>query len=101
MHSVLYFIGSPKETSDKSVGLVTWPAMQSGHQPLGSDSNLKKNQVIYKIRIKSIPVSDQARPIRVNLSAPTLCPPLSNQTDSRLAFLQLITGVCLTSLGLL
>jgi len=39
MHSVLYFIGSPKETSDKSVGLVTWPAMQSGHQPLGSDSN--------------------------------------------------------------
>jgi len=42
MHSVLYFIGSPKETSDKSVGLVTWPAMQSGHQPLGSDSNLKK-----------------------------------------------------------
>lgn len=41
MHAVLYFIGSPKETSDKPVGLVTWPSMQSGHQPLGSDSTEK------------------------------------------------------------
>ncbi len=41
MHAVLYFIRSPKETSDESVGLVTWPPMLPELQPLGSKSTEK------------------------------------------------------------
>lgn len=72
MHAVLYFIRSPKETSDKSVSLVTWPLMQSGHQPLGSNSTKKLGPSKPQIRIKFITVPDQIQPIEVYFSVPTL-----------------------------
>lgn len=91
MHAVLYFIRSPKETSDKPVGLVTWPLMQSGHQPLGSDSNEK---TWLKWPANENQIHPHVWPGQANHGQPFNSYSLSsNQTDSRLPFLQPILEI--------